>query len=105
MTKPFTTLLSPMINRPSGVNVGQPLPTNFFSLRAAAGSIDDITAFNRSRARLNRLSPAIFNHNVLHDSAGSDAHAHLLGLVPVRLRDALRRHPAIGCAPKHPFDP
>src|ERR1044071_259812 len=38
MTKPFTRQLSPIIKRPSGVNVGQPLPMNFLSAALAAGN-------------------------------------------------------------------
>src|ERR1041385_7686912 len=38
MTNPFTRLLSPIMKRPSGVKVGQPLPTNFLSAALAAGN-------------------------------------------------------------------
>src|SRR6266511_2935877 len=38
MTNPFTRQLSPMMNRPSGVKVGQPLPTKPFLAPLAAGN-------------------------------------------------------------------
>src|SRR4051812_4263637 len=53
MTKPFTRLLSPMINLPSGVKVGHPFPTNFFSVAFAPGKIwvkDSSKLFNTSQS-------------------------------------------------------